>query len=187
MQATLAAAGRLFGRPLLIKNAWNCFRIAALARLFPMAAFVWIRRDIEASALSDLNARYAVQGDPLIWNSATPQNVEALRARPYWEQVVENQVEFARAIEEGFAGLEPRRMATVWYEDLCAAPSVTLTDLAGELDVLAGVATKRILPVRRPDERYDALHSDDRGRLVAYLAAEAGRLSGHAYVPERGN
>lgn len=187
MQATFAAAGRLFGRPLLIKNAWNCFRIAALARLFPTAAFVWIRRDIEASALSDLNARYAVQGDPLTWNSATPRNVEALRTRPYWEQVVENQAEFARAIEDGFAGLGPRRAATVWYEDLCAAPSVTLPRLAGELDVLAGVAIKRVLAVRRPDERYDALQPGDRGRLGAYLMAEAARLSRHAYEPGRGS
>jgi hypothetical protein len=181
IQETLRAADRLFGRPLLIKNAWNCFRISALARLFPQAAFIWIRRDIEASALSDLNARYAVQGDPLSWNSATPRNVDILRTRPYWEQVVENQAEFARAITDGFSQLAQRRTAVVWYEDLCADPSTELDRLAGELDVLAGMTARRVLPVRRADETYEALGVDDRARLAGYLASQEERLFDHVY------
>jgi Sulfotransferase family len=181
MRATIRAATRIFGRPLLIKNAWNCFRIEALARLFPNAAFVWIRRDIGNSATSDLNARYAVHGDPLTWNSATPRNVEALRKLPYWEQVVENQVAFGRAIEEGFSELPAGRVATIWYEDLCAAPSSALGRLAGMLECLAGVDVKRTLPVRSPKEDYGALQPCDRERLTAYVTAQAQRLSSLVY------
>ncbi len=181
MQATIRAATRIFGRPLLIKNAWNCFRIEALARVFPKAAFIWIRRDIEISAASDLNARYAVQGNPLTWNSATPRNVEMLRKLPYWEQVVENQVAFARAIEEGFSGLPAGRAATIWYEDLCAAPSSELGRLAGTLECLAELDLKRTLPVRPAGEIYGALQPGDHEQLAAYVTAQAPRLSSLIY------
>lgn len=186
MQATIRAASRLFGRPLLIKNAWNCFRIEALARILPSAAFIWIRRDIEASATSDLNARYAVHGDPLTWNSATPRNVEALRSLPYWEQVVENQVAFARAIEEGFSRLPRGKKATIWYEDLCAAPSQALDRLAEGLDGLSSAKAGRVLPVCRAEEVYLALQPLDRVRIAAYIAAQAERLSRHLYAGRRG-
>lgn len=181
MQATIRAATRLFGRPLLTKNAWNCFRIDALARTFPTAAFIWIRRDIVASATSDLNARYVVQGDPQVWNSATPKTVEDLRKLPYWEQVVENQAAFARAIEEGFARLPTRQTATIWYEDFCAAPSAALDRLADQLDALDGIKAKRMLPVRGVDEVYAALRPQDRERVDAYVTSQGQRLFRHTY------
>src|SRR5262249_8624013 len=84
LRSTFEAAFRLFRKPLVIKNAWNCFRIPALARLLPAARFLWVRRDIGTAAKSDLHARYSTKGSPVIWNSATPHNVESLRARPYW-------------------------------------------------------------------------------------------------------
>lgn len=181
MQATVCAANELFGRPLLIKNAWNCFRIDALARIFPTAAFIWIRRDIEASAASDLNARYAVQGDPQIWNSATPRNLEALRAKPYWEQVVENQAEFTRAIEGGLSRLAPEHSVTIWYEDLCKSPATELARIAGRIRALDGALTKRVLPVRSASETYGALRPQDRERVADYVASQAGRFGGHVH------
>src|SRR5262245_46887142 len=112
---TIAAFGAVFAAPVMIKNAWNCFRIACLADLLPSARFVWIRRDITASALSDLASRYAVRGDPAVWNSATPANIESLRRLPYWAQVVENQFEFARAIRDGLTTHAPGRHAVLWF------------------------------------------------------------------------
>ncbi len=90
LRRTLAAAQLLQSTPILIKNAWNCFRVSALAELLPGACFIWIRRDIEACALSDLEARVLVQGSPDVWNSASPRNLDELRKLPVWEQVVEN-------------------------------------------------------------------------------------------------
>ena len=136
LRRTIDAAHRLFCRPLAIKNAWNCFRLPFLRAVFPDAAFIWIRRGLAASARSDLNARYVVWGDPLVWNSATPRNWEELRARPCWEQVVENQFEFSRAIGEGLEGLPPWCRAEVWYEDLCEGPEVVLRNLGDQLSVL---------------------------------------------------
>ena len=80
--STLGATEALFGRPIAIKNAWNCFRIRFLAEALPEACFIWIRRDVSAAAKSDLAARIATQGSPTEWNSATPANVDKLRKLP---------------------------------------------------------------------------------------------------------
>jgi hypothetical protein len=134
MRATLRAIETACGAPLVVKNAWNCFRLADLARHFPRAGFVWIRRDIFAAAVSDLAARYAVQGDPKVWNSATPRNVEALRSLSPAAQVLENQFEFARAIGDAATALPPNRFAEVWYEDLCSDPAGILSRLSTLFD-----------------------------------------------------
>jgi hypothetical protein len=133
---TLQGAWTLYGRPLVVKNAWNCFRIAWLARALPRAAFVWVRRDIAAAARSDLLARYAVHGDASRWNSATPANVEDIRKLPPAHQVVENQYEFTRAIDSALAALDPHRHARLWYEDLCAAPAAALQALGARMTAL---------------------------------------------------
>lgn len=100
MRGTLAAVEAVTGKPQLMKNAWNCFRLPDLARRFPGAGFIWLRRDVRAAAESDFAARYAVQGDALTWNSATPANVDELRRLSPEGQVLENQYEFSRAISD---------------------------------------------------------------------------------------
>jgi hypothetical protein len=134
--ATLAAVDALLAGPLVIKNAWNCFRTDYLASALPAANFVWIRRDIRAAAKSDLLARYAVQGSGQIWNSATPANVDALRARPCWEQVVENQFEFGKAIAATRARLPHGRFVEVWYEDLVVDVPGTISKIREKLSLL---------------------------------------------------
>ena len=124
--ATLAAVDSLLGGPLVIKNAWNCFRAQYIAAALPSANFIWIRRDLRTAAKSDLMARYAVQGDPNAWNSATPANVDVLRKKPCWEQVVENQFEFGKALSAMRDELPTGRWVEVWYEDLIADVPGTL-------------------------------------------------------------
>lgn len=174
---TMSAAWRLFGRPIVIKNAWNCFRIAELARLLPNSAFVWIRRDIVDSANSDLEARYAVHQDPIAWNSATPRNYEALKARPYWEQVVENQYEFARAISEGFAQMSADRHATVWYEDFCSKPAVSLKQLIEKMTVLSGFSVDEALPSIARQAVNSRLSPEDAALVTGYVASCGDRLA----------
>src|SRR5262249_7932126 len=148
-------------KPLVIKNAWNCFRIPALARLLPAARFLWVRRDIGTAAKSDLHARYSTKGSPVIWNSATPHNVESLRARPYWEQVVENQFEFNAAMHRDLNAHAKERFLEVWYEDLCADPSFTLDRIArtwGDLGSASGGPST--IGVKRSAERWDLTVED---------------------------
>lgn len=116
--ATLQSIYALTGRVIVTKNAWNCFRIKTLARLFPRAHFFWIRRDISLSALSDLKARI-VRGGPTVWNSATTANYKEIQKQPYWEQVVEQQYEYNRSIATDLQQFSHRRFIEIWYEELC--------------------------------------------------------------------
>lgn len=132
--ATLAACEIMYdGRPLLIKNAWNCFRVAYLAARLPGARFIWVRRDIRKAAESDLEARCKTKGNPHAWNSATPSNVEALRKLPPEHQVVENQFEFNQAIKAGLSEYAQGRWIDVWYEDFIADPASELDRMTGLL------------------------------------------------------
>lgn len=132
---TLAACEYLYdGAPLLVKNPWNCFRIAYLANTLPRARFIWIKRDIRQSAASDLEARYLTKENATEWNSATPSNVDRLLQRPPTEQVVENQYEFNKAIAAAFAAHPEAKWCELWYEDLIQSPALELEKLSRFLD-----------------------------------------------------
>ena len=133
--STLAAAEALFGRPLVIKNAWNCFRVRFLAEAIPSSCFVWIRRKVAAAAKSDLAARYVTKGSPNTWNSATPANVDALRQLPPAGQVVENQYEFDNAIGSGLKGYAANRWMEVRYEEFCCDPEGVLDHIGRVLAI----------------------------------------------------
>jgi hypothetical protein len=174
MAATLRTVEGATGKPVVVKNAWNCFRLKSLAEAFPRAGFIWIRRDVMAAARSDLAARYRTKNNPNEWNSATPRNVDELRRRPYWEQVVENQFEFSRAIMEASAGMAPGRFVEVWYEDFCAAPAVELEKLKTNLDIMR--ATPHALPSNAIGAGEGIAPSrEDCDRIDAYLRADPAR------------
>lgn len=116
---TFLSAFRNTSRPMLIKNAWNCFRIEELARLFPNIRFIWIRRDIGHSASSDLEARVA-KGSKNIWNSATTHNFREIQKKEPFEQVVLQQYEYNRAIGKDLCSFAKDRFIEVWYEDFCS-------------------------------------------------------------------
>jgi len=178
---TCAAAQRLLGKPLVIKNAWNCFRVRSIARVLPRSTFIWIRRDVAASAMSDLRSRYAVNGSPQVWNSATPRNVEDLRRLPFAAQVVENQFEFARAIAAARHDVGSGRMVEVWYEDFCTRPETALGRIAAEIPGLRDMKVERVLDVHRPDGRADGLRPEDVADIRRYVAQNAGRFADLGY------
>lgn len=175
MAATLRAVEGAIRRPLLIKNAWNCFRVASLAQIFPKAGFIWIRRDIGAAGASDLAARYASKSDPNTWNSATPRNLRDLQLRPYWEQVVENQFEFSRAIEEA-APLAEGRFFELWYEDFCANPDQIFEHMKEVLDMLPPFLNPLPRGAIGPAGDPPSLSSEDTNRIEAYLESDPHRF-----------
>lgn len=179
---TVAATHALFGAPLVIKNAWHCFRVRSLAGLLPAARFVWVRRDITASALSDLASRYVTRGDPAAWNSATPANVEELRRLPYWAQVVENQYEFARSVRAGLEEAAPGRHAIVWFEDLVRDPRAVLGRLAEELGPGLSARLPDRIDLGRGEPSEKPFRPGDDGRLRAYVREHRDRLSECQYV-----
>ena len=177
LTATLRVVQRTLGAPLVIKNAWNCFRIEYLAAGLPEANFIWIRRDIGAAAKSDLAARYAVHGSPEVWNSATPANVETLRSQPYWEQVVENQYEFSKAISTGLGRMTEERWMDVWYEDLTANPQAILDALGRRLALLKGRAAESLDGLTEGAESLSRLSGNDAAQVDRYIDRHSQRLS----------
>lgn len=182
MTQTLAAYAKIFGKPLVIKNAWNCFRIRDLAEQFPRAYFLWIRRDLEKSAISDLAARYIVQKDPLVWNSATPARVEELSKLPYWAQVVENQYEFSRAISEAFERYAPQSHGVYWYEDFLAAPQQVLERISRDLTPHFGDTRAEPIELQPAERSPRPLQPGDEESLKRYVAEHAPRFQSLRYA-----
>jgi hypothetical protein len=180
LRSTVLAAALIGNGPMVIKNAWNCFRVPAIAAALPQASFIWIRRDIVAAASSDLSARYTVQGNADSWNSATPRNIDELRKRPYWEQVVENQIAYGRALREAFATLPASHRIEVWHEDICLNPRHALERLATELPALLGRPVLRALDVLH-DGGAPPLAAEDAARVMDYVKSQPDRMARERY------
>jgi hypothetical protein len=180
--ASLRAIRASCRRPLLIKNAWNCFRVNYIADVLPDACFIWIKRDLNIAAASDLLARYLVHGNPYTWNSATPRNYAELQQLPYWEQVVENQAEFSRAISSAFAKLPSEHYCTVWYEDFCRSPEDILSQLAIQCPALHGASgSLRTVVQQHPDPSKERLPEEDKRKIDAYIDKCGQRLGSLRY------
>lgn len=126
----LEATGKMF----LSKNAWNSFRISALKDADPRAKFLWIRRDIFDSSVSELHSRQHF-GDLHRWSSATPSNLVELRKLRPAAQALGQAVAYANAIERQFSKLDDSDFATVWFEDFRADPGSTILQLALKLQL----------------------------------------------------
>lgn len=173
--ATLAACEALYdGTPLLIKNAWNCFRVAYLAKCLPESRFIWLKRDIYEAAASDLEARYLTKKDPYAWNSATPSNVAALRRLPPSAQVVENQYEFNRAIFSALSSHAHGRWSELWYEDFLQTPLDSLATIARFLQ--RRIVDEVSLPSAAPRERIYELSVREMTDIRAYVDRNRDRL-----------
>lgn len=181
MLRSFTAIHAITDRAIILKNAWNCFRVRELSRLFPKSAFIWVRRDIEAAAASDLESRYA-HGSPERWNSATVANYTEIQRRPYWEQVVEQQYEYNRAVSEDLRTCCPDRAIELWYEDVCAEPDTAL-DSCGVFLARIGIhAPRRPIELPRLSAARDLKLSDeDQARIRGYVRQHAaGRL--HPFI-----
>lgn len=180
---TMQSIYGLMRKPIVIKNAWNCFRIADLARIFPNAHFVWIRRDIARSAISDLAARYR-RGGPEVWNSATPANYIEIQKLPYWEQVVEQQYEYNKAMESDLHMHANGRFCKIWYEDICAGLEMQLDSLAGFFEGMKVAISFADLPF--PQLKNSPLNLSgqlfmDWHKIQGYISIQGLRFTEHLY------
>lgn len=176
---TMQCVHVLTGKPLLVKNAWNCFRIADLTRIFPRAHFIWVRRDIARSALSDLVARYK-RGGPGLWNSATTANYLEIQKLPYWEQVVEQQYEYNKIMQIDLNMFANGRFYEIWYEDICADLKIqlySLCDFFNGIEIGSSLADQPLPPLTdSPLQLADHLAEDWRN-IRNYVAGQEDRFS----------
>lgn len=159
------------GISLITKNAWNAFRISALAEADPLAHFLWLRRDIFAAAKSDYAAKVE-RGSSTRWNSASPADWHRIRALPPWQQSLEQQHGFTVAIREGLAKLSPSRHTSVWWEDLLLqtekGATSDLWNLCGSQADLVRASFKEWL-IDRASPRADKLSGFDDGRVEEFI------------------
>lgn len=181
LTVTFNGISHLSGMPILTKNAWNCFRIQELTRLFPNIHFIWLRRDIAVSALSDLEARRR-RGSPDIWNSATTANYQSIQKLPYWEQVVEQQYEYNKSIGEDLRRFSRGQYLEIWYEDVCEHPKEELAkvDEYFQLWSLPIQLENRPLPLLSRSKGPDGL-DDDYEKIRQYILHNYDRFEQYIY------
>lgn len=177
--ATLKAAEILFGAPLVIKNAWHCFRLPYLAAVLPGARFLWLRRNIRDAAKSDLAARYKTKGSADIWNSATPANVEELKKLPPTAQVVENQYEFNRAIGRSLSQHAEGRWIEFSYDDFLDQPERTFVRVGRFLGRSPLLDSSPVTIVKPSGKN---LSTEDKKNIDAYVTHHAHRLESYDLV-----
>ena len=131
---TISSIYTIYNMPLVIKNAWNCFRVTDIVRLLPLAKFIWLKRNIADAAKSDLEARYITKKNPKEWNSATPWNFKELQSKPHTQQVVENQFEYNTAIKLSLDKLPKRNWTEIFYDDFISEPNKKITEILEFLD-----------------------------------------------------
>ncbi len=171
-------------KPLVFKNAWNCFRIKFLSQVFPKACFLWVRRDLAASAYSDLQSRRN-RGSTEIWNSASTENYKAIQKLPYWEQVVEQQYSYAQCISKDLSQLTCSGYFEVWYEDLCEKTNKTIDELKSFLEPHGFIPKniKNSLQLKKSNGGTDVKKSNDWAKISKY--AEAGKFSSMRHTLQR--
>jgi len=152
-------------KTIVTKNAWNCFRIWELVNLLPDIRFIWIKRNIMDSALSDLNSRYN-RGSPDIWNSATPANYKEIQKRPYWEQVVEQQHEYNRIIERDLK-LYSKRYMVIQYENFYG----NFNKIVNEISYFIRIRPNFIVP-RPYVENLENITIEDEKRVEVYYCGK---------------
>ncbi|HUF02121.1 MAG TPA: sulfotransferase, partial [Gaiellaceae bacterium] len=141
------AGGTIAFKPMLL--VWHLER---LALEMPRTCYVWIRRDLRASALSLLEMRMALFGSYEQWASLRPHGPDWLVDEPPWRQVAAQAVVLDRTIDSAL-GRFPERVLQVEYEELCAAPGAVLDDVSELLGANGSAVARRPLSVERFEPR----------------------------------
>lgn len=119
------------GAPVVMKSInYVNYQIDWIARHFPTARFVWMRRRGPYVAQSIYESRRKRYGDPSVWWSVRPADVDDWVDRPPAEQIAHQIVDIREAISASFSRLDDDRQETVRYGDLTRRPVQTLGRLA---------------------------------------------------------
>ena len=150
---TLAAVQESFDAPFVNKWQRNSARVEALARVFPEALFIWMKRRPEMVAQSILHGRREFLHDEGGWLSVAPRHVDSIKGHSPLRQVCDQVHYLEEDIREYVAHVGAQRVLTVHYEEMCQDPRKCLADIQDFYD-RAGVAG-RLAARRDVPERFD--------------------------------
>ncbi|MBI5442360.1 MAG: sulfotransferase [Deltaproteobacteria bacterium] len=130
----LAALAGWHRRPYVFKSLNHVvYGIPRFAREIPQSRFIHIRRNPQSVLRSILACRKQRYGDPRIWWSIRPRDVDRWRDRSPEEQVEHQVSDICRAVEEGLRDVAEERTLVTSYEALVASPRQVLEQVAGLL------------------------------------------------------
>ena len=117
-----------------------------------------------------------------MWNSATTANYKEIQKRPYWEQVVEQQFEYNKAVGEDLRLLCEGRHVEIWYEDLCSDPEAAAAKIEACVGGSRGHLKARAdsMPSLVASSGPEGL-SEDRERIEQYVREQKLRLEKYTY------
>ncbi|MHB1241757.1 MAG: hypothetical protein B7Z66_07580 [Chromatiales bacterium 21-64-14] len=128
MVETVASLSVVLGHPLVFKNVYLTMTVGPLARIFPDARFLLVRRDPVLVIQSVLKARAARTGRETWW-SVKPPGYRRLLAQPLWQQAVEQVKAVERIARRDLEAWAPGRFMELRYEDLCTDPRGALDSI----------------------------------------------------------
>lgn len=133
LKAELAGTVDVLDKPFATKGMIFNENIPFMARHFPNAIFVWIRRQPEYNIQSLLLARERQYGDMRQWYSFKIRDYDRLKGLPPVESVSGQVASIHSSIEQGLSNLPNEQKLTVDYEDFCRSPASTYASLAEKL------------------------------------------------------
>jgi len=123
---SISAISSVMGGPGLFKNMRLSLKIEPLAKMFPKAVFIHIRRDPVFVAQSIiLTRRNLFQSDHEWWSYSLPQKKELLKLQPF-EQVAYQIKTIWDTIQTAQANLTASKFIEISYDDLCQNTGNTL-------------------------------------------------------------
>ncbi len=115
--------------PLLFKNVNNSMRVAPIIEALPETSFLVCYRYPVDIAQSILKGRIKRFGHKEQWWSLLPREIEQIKQRPYWQQVVDQVYFTYKQIDRDREHFGADYFFDVHYEQLCRNPANTLAGI----------------------------------------------------------
>lgn len=133
LASELAAIEAVFDKPLALKAHILELNIPFLSSVVERALFLFIKRHPFYNIQSLLESRTKFFGNRRAWYSVKPKEYDMLKDLDPIEQVA-GQVYFTnQGIEEGLGQIDSSRGLVVGYEEFCAAPGRTFSQIGDKL------------------------------------------------------
>jgi hypothetical protein len=158
------------GGPMAFKPMLLTWHLERMVREMPSTCYVWIRRDLHATALSLLEMRVSLFGTYEAWASLRPKGPDWLAGEPPWRLGAGLVVAIDRAIEGAAAVLGSETVLRVEYDELCERPGEVLERIRSLLgDKGFEPARRGLVPDRFEPRRRDPLEEEFGPRVDAAL------------------
>lgn len=135
----LANMQSTFDKPMVFKNILGSYHLEKFRQVLDgQILYVYIQRDSLDTAISILNARKKYYGDPTIWWSYVPPQIDRIKDQDYWTQIA-GQVHFLNKFYNNqLSEIDNDHIVRVSYKDLCSDPGAVIDQIRNKYTKLTG-------------------------------------------------